>query len=131
MTRRQDQLNSQILEILSTVIQLEMKDPRLQLLNVTRVQVNRDASHAMIYFTSSDDEHDRREIEAALVRAKGFLRSVLAETLDLRHTPDLSFRYDEAAEQTQRVLELLDQIAEERKLNPPHFDEETDDAPPA
>lgn len=127
MTRRQEQLNSQILEILSTVIQAEMQDPRLQLLTVTRVQVNRDASHAMVYFTSSDDEHEREEIIQALSNAKGFLRSVLAEMMDLRYTPDLTFRYDDAAEQTRRVLDLFDQIAEEREKNPPHFDEDADE----
>lgn len=125
MKRRQEQLNSQLLEVLSTVLQTEMRDPRLQLLNVTRVQVNRDASHAMIYFTSLEDETERKDIEKALHGAKGFLRSVLAETLDLRQTPDLTFRYDEAAEETQRVLDLLDQIAEERAKNPPRFDEES------
>ena len=126
MTRRQEQLNSQLMEVLSTVIQGEMKDPRLQMLSVTRVEVNRDASHAMIYYLSADDEFSHKEVEAALGRAKGFLRSVLAETMDLRHTPDLSFRHDEAAEETRRVLSLLDQIAEERGKNPPRFDEELD-----
>ena len=127
MTRRQEQLNSRILEILGPVIQTEMSDPRLQMLNVTRVQINRDASHAMIYFTSADDEQDPKEAETALTHAKGFLRSILAEMLDLRYTPDLTFRYDRAAEQTQRVLELFDEIAEERRRNPPRFDEEDDE----
>jgi ribosome-binding factor A len=126
MKRRQEQLNSQLLEVLSTVLQTEMQDPRLQLLNVTRVQVNRDASHAMIYFTSLEEASERKNIEKALNGAKGFLRSILAETLDLRQTPDLTFRYDEAAEETQRIFNLFDQIAEERAKNPPHFDEEPD-----
>jgi ribosome-binding factor A len=123
MTRRQEQLNSQILELLSTVIQTEMQDPRLQMLTITRVQVNRDASHAMIFFMSQDDEVAPNEVEQALTHAKGFLRGVLAETLDLRYTPDLTFRYDKAAEETQRVMELFDQIARERAENPPRLDE--------
>lgn len=127
MTRRQEQLNSQILEVLSTVLQTEMRDPRLQLLNVTRIEVNRDGSHALVYFISVEEDADNKELEKALTGAKGFLRSVLAETLDLRQTPDLTFRYDEAAQETQRVLALLDQIAEERAKNPPRLDEEADE----
>ncbi|MDQ4075013.1 MAG: 30S ribosome-binding factor RbfA [Chloroflexota bacterium] len=127
MTRRQDQLNSRLLEIISMVVQSEMSDPRLQMVNVTRVQVNRDASHAMIYFVSADDEYEDREVEQAMNGAKGYFRSVLAEMLDLRYTPDLTFRYDHAHEETQRVLGLFDEIAEEREKNPPHFqDEEVD-----
>lgn len=128
MTRRQEQLNSQILEVLSTVIQGELEDPRLQMLTVTRVQINRDGSHAMIYVNSLDEEQTPESVEAGLNRAKGFLRSVLAETMDLRHTPDLTFRYDKAAEETQRVLELFDEIAEERAKNPPRLDEGLDES---
>lgn len=123
MTRRQEQLNSQILEVLSTVVQTEMQDPRLQFLTITRVEVNRDASHAIIYVTSMDEETKPKDIEKALNGgAKGFLRRVLAETLDLRQTPDLTFRYDEAAEETNRVLSLFDEIEAERAKNPPRFD---------
>ena len=124
MKRRQVQLNNRIMEVLSTVIQTEMRDPCLQMLNVTRVEVNRDVSNAIIFFVSEDDECSQREVTVAINRAKGFLRSVLAETLDLRYTPDLTFRYDRSVQETKRVLALFDQIAEERKRNPPRFDED-------
>jgi ribosome-binding factor A len=127
MTRRQEQLNNQLLEIIGTVLQSEMQDPRLQFLSVTRVQINRDASHAMIYVTSMDEEQEEGQIEAALNRAKGFFRRVLAETLDLRYTPDLTFRYDHAAEETRRVLDLFDEIAQERESNPPRLEPEERD----
>lgn len=124
MTRRQDQLNSQIMEVLSLVIQTEMQDPRLHALTLSRIQVNRDASHAMVFFTSSDAEEASPEaLEEALTHARGYLRRTLAETLDLRHTPDLTFRYDKAADDTKRVLDLFDELARQREENPPRLDE--------
>jgi ribosome-binding factor A len=119
MKRRQDQINSRIMEVLSPVIETEMRDPRLQLLNLTRVKVNRDTSTAMIYVTSSDDKHSPKEITDALMRAKGFLRQIVAETLNLRRTPDLSFRYDRGVKERQRIEQLFEQIAKERLENPP------------
>lgn len=119
MTRRQEQLNSRIMEVLGPVIETEMRDRRLQFLNLTRVKVNRDTSSAMLYVTSSDDEYSPKEITDALMRAKGFLRDVLAETLNLRRTPDLSFRYDRGVEESQRIEQLFEQIAKERLENPP------------
>lgn len=119
MTRRQEQLNSRIMEILGPVIETEMRDRRLQLLNLTRVKVNRDTSSAMIYVTSSDDQYSPKEITDALMRAKGFLRDVLAESLNLRRTPDLSFRYDRSVEESQRMEQLFEQIAKERLETPP------------
>lgn len=123
MTRRQDQLNSQIMELLSLVIQTEMQDPRLQAVSLSRVQVNRDASHAMIFFTAPLEEVTPEEAEAGLNHARGYLRHVLAETLDLRYTPDLTFRYDQAADETKRVLDLFEEINRQRTENPPHVDE--------
>lgn len=119
MTRRQEQLNSQIRELLGLVIQTEMQDPRLQAVTVSRVQVNRDASHAMIFFTVVSDEITPAEAEEGLNHARGYLRRVLAETLDLRYTPDLTFRYDQATEETKRVLDLLEEIDRQRIENPP------------
>ncbi|MCB0077254.1 MAG: 30S ribosome-binding factor RbfA [Anaerolineales bacterium] len=126
MTRRQERLNSRILELLSTSLLSDVDDPRLQMVELTRVSVNRDASHAMIYFVSEDEDYSAQEVEEAFTHAKGFFRGVLAEQLNLRYTPDLSFRYDDAAIETQRVLDLFDQIEEERRVNPPVLDE-TDD----
>lgn len=119
MTRRQDQLNSRIMEVLSPVIETEMRDPCLQFLNLTRVRVNRDTSSAMIYVTSKDNEHSPKEITDALMRAKGFLRQIVAESLNLRRTPDLGFRYDRGLEENKRIEQIFQQIAKERLENPP------------
>lgn len=125
MTRRQERLNNRLMEILAPVIESEMRDPRLQMLNLTRVQVNRDASGATIFFTSESTEYSPHEMEAALKRAKGFLRTVVANTLNLRYTPDLTFRYDKSFEESQRLEALFQQIAKERAENPPRFNEES------
>ena len=124
MTRRQERLNSRILDMFNTALLSEVDDPRLQLVELTRVQINRDASHAIVYFISQDDEYDEKEVERAFNHAKGFFRGVLAEQLNLRYTPDLTFRYDEAAIETQRVLDLFEQIEEERRRNPPKLDDD-------
>lgn len=114
MTLRQERLNARIMEVLSTVIQSEMRDPRLQMLRLSQVRVNRDASHAVLYYYSDDDEADEREIDGALQRAKGYLRGILAEALDLRYTPDLSFRYDHSVEGQARMEALFARLEEER-----------------
>lgn len=127
MTRRQEKLNRQLMEIFGTALQGEIQDPRLQMISLTRIKVNRDASHAMIYFVSDDEDYTPQEQEAAFKRAKGFLRGLIADTLDLRYTPDLGFRYDPSIEENERINDLFEQIAQERALNPPQFDEESYD----
>lgn len=124
MARRQERLNNRLMEVLTPVIETEMSNPRLQMLNLTRVKMNRDGSHATIYFVSENEDYSHQEVEIALNKAKGYFRSVLAETLNLRYTPDLSFRYDQSIEESKRLDALFEQIAAERVNNPPRFDEE-------
>ena len=114
MARRQERLNNRLMEVLTPVIETEMNNPRLQMLNLTRVKVNRDGSHAIIYFVSENPNYTPQEVQSALNGAKGYFRSVLADTLNLRYTPDLSFRYDKSIEESQRLDALFEQIASER-----------------
>lgn len=125
MARRQERLNNRLMEVLTPVIETEMSNPRLQMLNLTRVKMNRDGSHATIYFVSENEDYSHKEVEIALNKAKGYFRSVLAEALNLRYTPDLSFRYDQSIEESKRLDALFEQIAAERVNNPPRFDEES------
>ena len=124
MARRQERLNNRLMEVLTPVIETEMENPRLQMLSLTRIKVNRDGSHAIIYFVSENQDYSHQAVETALNKAKGHFRSVLADALNLRYTPDLSFRYDQSIEESKRLDALFEQIAAERVNNPPRFDEE-------
>jgi ribosome-binding factor A len=46
-------------------------------------------------------------VEKALAQDRGFLRSLLAERLSIRHTPDLQFVIDETVERAMRLETLL------------------------
>ena len=52
----------------------------------------------------------------AAVRAKGFMRSHIAKTLNLRFTPALQFRYDETAQKVEELDTIFQEIANERKI---------------
>ncbi len=44
---------------------------------------------------------------AALERNKKFIRSEVAQTLDLRYAPDLRFRFDKTFDEVNRIDKLL------------------------
>ncbi len=125
MARRQERLNNRLIEVLTPVIESEMSNPRLQMLSLTRVKINRDGSHATVYFVSENEDYSYEEVEMALNKAKGYFRSVLAETLNLRYTPDLGFRYDQSIEESKRLDALFEQIAAERLANSAGSNEES------
>jgi ribosome-binding factor A len=74
------------------LLRSEVRDPRLDGVVITMVELAGDGSSARLWFTAETAE-DRSE---ALAGAAGFLRSELAETLALKRTPELRFRRDPA-----------------------------------
>jgi len=79
--------------------------------------VTDDLKNAKIYYRVMGDEKAVHLAGKGLERAKGFMRSHLAKSLNLRYTPALQFFYDETADKADEVEKLLRDIAEENKSN--------------
>jgi ribosome-binding factor A len=85
-------LQELIREEVNLILRNEVRDPRLDGVVITMVELAGDGSCARLWFTAEGDE-DRRE---ACEHIAGFLRTQLAEGLGLKRTPDLRFRRDPA-----------------------------------
>ena len=85
-------------EELARLLQSTVRDPRVQEVNLTGVEVSRDLSHAKVFFTLMNDASpdERAEVAAVLLKVSGFLRSELAKASAMRTVPRLSFRFDES-----------------------------------
>jgi ribosome-binding factor A len=99
-------------EVLSAAITSELKDPRVGFVTVTSVQTSSDLRHARVYASVLGDETRRELSMKALESARGFLQRRVASELRLKHTPQLTFVYDDTAERADRLERLL---AEERR----------------
>lgn len=114
MSQRTDRLDSQIRTELMTLMQREMKDPRIGFATVTRVETARDLGSARVWVSILGTESEREESMQALTSATPWLRRRLAERLTLRHVPQLVIRRDDSIEAGDRVLRILREIDEER-----------------
>ncbi len=94
-------------EVLSEVITSEVKDPRVGFVTVTAVDTSPDLRHARVYVSVLGDEKRRKLSMKALESAHGFLQRRVAAQLRLRHTPQLTFVYDDTAERADRLERLL------------------------
>lgn len=97
---------------LSILLVQKVSDPRLAGVTITAVQASPDLKQAKVYFTVPQGEPEG-PARKAMNRAKGFFRSHLAKSLNLRYTPDLHFFYDSQLEEVQRIDDLLRQIGED------------------
>jgi ribosome-binding factor A len=95
------------------MLQRDVDDPRLVMLTVTDVEVDRELAYATIYVSSITDAEDQGAILRALEGARGFLRSQLASRIQLRSFPQLRFRWDPTPDRGARIDELLNMLRDE------------------
>ena len=91
-----------------------IRDPRIEGVTVTGVEVTGDLQQAEIYYsTLSGEQEDKKETQAGLDKATGLVRKELGQRLSLYKTPELTFKRDESIEYGNRIEALLNQIKEE------------------
>ena len=99
---------------LSILLLQKVGDPRLEQVTISNVMAAPDLKYAKVYFvvpTGAKVGQAKKGME----RAKGFFRSHLAKTLNLRYTPDLAFFYDSRHEEIEHLDEIFEQIKQEKK----------------
>ena len=95
----------------------KVRDPKIGNVTISRVEVSDDLKYARIYYTVLGEGKVIKEADTGLQRARGFMRSHLAKTLNMRYTPELQFRYDMTAEKVKEIEELFQEIAGEKDEN--------------
>jgi len=105
---RNQRLGNQILRSLNELLRFDTKDPRLEGVSLTSVDLSRDLSVARIYFSILDPSADAAPVQQGLEKASGFLRAKLGQAIKVRHVPELRFEHDDSAAEGQRISDLID-----------------------
>lgn len=105
---RHQRLGAQIMRTLSELLRYEVKDPRLQDVSLTAVDLSRDLSVAKVYFSLLNPDDDASKALDGLDKAAGFLRGKLGSAIKVRHVPELRFAHDDSAEHGMKISELID-----------------------
>lgn len=105
---RMRRVDEAVRAVLSDAITQDLKDPRIGFVTVTGVKTSPDLRHARVYVSVLGQESQREDTLAGLDSAHGYLQSRIASQLSLKHTPALSFEYDESIDRGMRISELLD-----------------------
>ena len=107
---RSDRVNEEIMREMADILRT-VKDPRVSscFVSITRVDCTQDLKFCKIYF-SVIGEGRKGDCGKGLKQASGYIRCVLAEKLNLRITPELTFVEDNSIKEGARIAELLKQI---------------------
>lgn len=94
-------------DVLSEMLVMDIADPRLSGITITEVKVDRELTFADIYVSAVEGKEREPEIMEALQHARGFLRSAIADRVDLRIYPQLRFHWDPTPERADKIDRLI------------------------
>ena len=104
-----ERLNHTFQEEISMILMTEIKDDDIKFVTITGVDTTNDLSFAKVYFTVLD-ENKKESTLKALEKASSFIRTKLAEKVEIRHTPELKFIFDSSIEYGNHIEKIINDI---------------------
>lgn len=109
MSVKIDRLGSNFVKIISEILATEIKDENIKFVTITSCEVTNDLSFAKVYFTVLDMNKKVDTIKA-LEKAKSFIRGEISKRINIRHTPELRFIFDDSIEYGNKIEKLINDI---------------------
>ena len=111
---RMTRVNDEITRELSNIIRGELKDPRIGVLtSVLRVETTQDLKYCKVFISVLGNDEEKANVMKGLKSASGFIRHLLAERINLRITPELTFKLDDSVEYGIKMSKLIEKISSE------------------
>lgn len=120
MSRRTERVNSLIRSELASLLLRDISDPALREITITDVALSSDLKQARVFYSRGhvqSAEVKPADVRKGFKRAVPFLKRHLAKTLSLRSVPELAFEEDTHTEELNRVMDLLENVKEEKALS--------------
>jgi ribosome-binding factor A len=97
-------------EVVGMAILADLKDPRVQGVTVTRVEMTPDMRQARVYVSVMGDETRQRLSLHGLQSAAGYLQSRVAQRIDTRYTPRIEFLIDDGVKKSIEIARILREV---------------------
>ena len=109
-SNRSDKVADLLKKEISLIITNEIKDIRLQNINITAVKVSDDIGIATVFYTVIGESIHKKESkidEKILEKFSGMVRSNLSKKIKIRRVPKIKFKFDESIEYSENIEKLL------------------------
>ena len=108
MSVKIERLNNNFQQVISEILMLEVKDPLLKFVTITGCDITNDLSFCKVYFTTLSEDKD--EVLKSLNNASSFIRGEISKRVEIRHTPEIRFIFDESIEYGNKIEKILNDI---------------------
>jgi ribosome-binding factor A len=106
-------------EVAASTVLFEVRDPRVKNVTVTRAEVTADLQHAKVYVSVMGSERQQQLAVHGLQHAAGFVQAKLADRLQTRFTPVLTFVLDKGVKNALEVSRLIREARAEAAADQP------------
>ena len=108
MSVKIERLNNNFQQVISEILLEEVKDPNLKFVTITGCDITNDLSFCKVYFTTLSEDKD--EVLKSLKSASSFIRGEISKRVEIRHTPELRFIFDESIEYGNKIEKIINDI---------------------
>jgi len=88
----------------------DLKDPRVQGVTVTYVEVSADMRQAKVHVSVMGNDAQQNRCLDGLQSSAGFLQTKVAQRIDTRYTPRLRFELDMGVKKSLEIAKLLHDV---------------------
>ena len=106
-SRRQEKASQAIKEVVSTTVLFTLRDPRIKNVTVLAAEASADLQTAKVYVSVMGEPKDEALTLHGLESAKGFIQSKIAERLQTRYTPVLTFVIDRGVKKSVETARVM------------------------
>ena len=114
MSIKIERLENVIIKEVSMILASDIQDKDIKFVTITDCHLTNDLSYAKLYITVLND--DKKDVTLkALKDASNYIRKELSHRIDIRHTPELIFVYDESIDYGKKIDSLIEKIHDQDK----------------
>ncbi|MDR2017860.1 MAG: 30S ribosome-binding factor RbfA [Syntrophobacterales bacterium] len=107
MRYRKLRVQDLIREEISSIIQLDVKDPGIGFVTILEVKMSEDLKIAKVYCSVYGNEETKQATIEALKRSKNYIRFLLGKRIKLRYTPEIVFVLDTTYDAAAKIEAIL------------------------
>lgn len=116
-SNRMARVDEELKRELSNIINYEVKNSNVTgMISFTKVKTSPDLKYARVSVSIINSKNVKQTL-AGLKAASGFIRSRIAEKMNLRVTPELVFELDESLVYGEKIDRILEQVMKEIDQN--------------
>jgi len=111
-------MNGEVQREISNIISREIKDPRIHpMTSVVSVEVTPDLKFAKVFVSVLGNDEDKEKTYEGLKSSAPHIRSLLAMSLNLRNTPELTFIIDDSIEYGVNMSKKIEDLVKKEGLD--------------